>query len=150
MYAMRIYNELNLNRYGKELGDMAIVFKNGNQLVNEQLAIGDKFATVIYRQYGGGPSACSIYTVDRVMKRDIVCKMSNGEEYRISKNQSHANCYLPDDPAFLTIRMEIRRKIRVINIVSRLRLAKGEEIAGDEEFMVAAEAFFTRLDAVSN
>jgi len=127
---------------------MAIILKDDNSLVSEELAVGDKFAMVTFGQYGSGPRTASICNVDRVMKRDIVCKMSNGEEFRISKNQNCANCYLPDDPAYLAIRMEILRKIRVMNIAGRLRLAKAEEIAGDEEFMIAAEAFFARLDAV--
>lgn len=127
---------------------MAVVFINENNLVSEELAVGDKFAMVTFGQYGSGPRTASICTVDRIMKRDIICTMSNGEEFRISKKQSYANCYLPDDSEFLAIRMEIRRKNRVMNIAGRLRLAKAEEIAGDEEFMVAAEAFFARLDAV--
>lgn len=126
---------------------MAIVFSKENRLSVEDLAAGDIFGMVFFGVHGRSTSITG-FTVERVLKREVVCKKRSGEEARFSKSKTYDNCYLINDPAFLAIIETIRKANKVALIISRLRDLRQFEIADDEEFMVAAEAFLARLDAI--
>lgn len=117
-----------------------------NTIVASALATGDKFVKVTYFQYNAGVQSIKPYTVEKVLKRDIVCKTSKGEELRLSVNNNVDQCYLPDSPFLAELRKELKFKNRckaAYELMS-VHLIKNQ---ADEELLAAIEAYGERVKA---
>lgn len=119
---------------------------DGTTLIASELAQGDKFIQISYFQYGAGVQSIIPYTVEKVLKRDVVCKSSSGKELRFSVNASVNHCYLPDSPKVVEQRKELKNKNRckaAYELIAK-HLLKNQ---ADEELLAAIEAYGERVKA---
>lgn len=118
---------------------------DGTTLIASALAQGDKFVQLSYTNKSKVKSVIP-YTVERVLKRDIVCKSQSGHELRFTAKDSVFHCYLLDSPKVAEARKELRHNNRCKAAYDFIvyHLAKGE---ADEELLAAIEAYGERVKA---
>lgn len=118
---------------------------DGSTMIASALVQGDKFVQLSYTNQSKVRSLIP-YTVERVLKRDIVCKSQSGHELRFTVNDSVLHCYLPDSPKVADARKELRHNNRCKAAYDLIvyHLVKGE---ADEELLAAIEAYGERVKA---
>lgn len=127
--------------------EMSLNFASeSNYLIVKELEVGDRFAIVDYDSwYNNYSSSIMDYTVNKVMKRDVVCKDSKDEELRLNKNNFLSGCYRLDDPKLVEIKENILKTRRAKKIKKELSNIDISEIMGNDSFMNAAEVFIKNL-----
>lgn len=119
---------------------------DGTTLIASKLAQGDKFVQIYFFPYGAGIQSIVPYTVEKVLKRDIICKSQSGKEMRLTVNNHISSCYSPDSPKVAEYRKELKHKNRCKAAYDLMteHLAKNQ---ADEELLAAIEAYGERVKA---
>ena len=97
----------------------------------EKAEPGDTFTVVQLAPYGIGHVVLR-YTVERVLKRDVVCRDAQGREARFNVAKRVSSAFVSDkDPALLAILEDERirrRKARAADIAERALRKRGADI----------------------
>ncbi len=119
---------------------------DGTTLIASKLAQGDKFVQIYFFPYGAGIQSIVPYTVEKVLKRDIICKSQSGKEMRLTVNNLVSSCYSPDSPKVAKFRKDLRHKNRC-QAAYNLMTEHLVENKADEELLAAIEAYAERVKA---
>lgn len=116
----------------------------------DKAVAGDTFAQVIYRHLQSGVDVRR-YTVERVLKRDVVCRDQKGREKRFNLNfEVHQAFSAEADPQLQEIiqKETLRQlRVRVAEIAGRISQSLGDAI--DDELIKALLAYDKRCEARS-
>lgn len=118
-----------------------------NELIASCLAEGDEFYHAVYQQYRPVLRSLTKFRVDRILKRDVVCKGASGKELRFSKKGSLSDCYAVDSPKVKELGDQIllrNRRIAAEKIISDYPVGKN----ADDELLAAIEAFGVKMKAL--
>lgn len=126
---------------------MALVFEEFNKttLICKNLEVGDKFIVVGFGGISREITRFTTLTVNRILKRDIVCSRPDDSETRFQVAGKISNCYAVDSIEAESIKNDLKKKIRIFRILENLYRLRANDVSGDEVFLKGAEEFINRL-----